>query len=495
MERRVSLTDQTIRGIAWTTAGKVCAQVYGVVVIIVLTRMLSPADFGLIGMIIVLTGFVTLFGEFGFGPALVQRKDVEERHFSSIFWLNLLAGVVLCGLVAASSPLIASFYGEPELVPLTIVISLNFLIVPLATVPRALLERALDFRALALVEIAAVFVSGTVALVMALVGFGVWSLVAQTLVAAATNVVAVLFLSSWRPRRQLDKQAIRDLLKFSANLFGFNIMNYWARQVDDLLIGRVFGAASLGFYTRAYTIMLMPLREISGVFTRVMFPVMSTIQDDTPRIRSMYLQCLSMIALLTFPLMIWLAVDADAFIRVLFGEQWLEMTMVFRIMCIVGMFQSIGTTVGWIYQAVGRTDIMFRWGLIASSLIIGSIVLGVYLGTIESVAICYGIMTVVILAYPQYTIPGRLIDLRFGQIVRTVSPILGCSTAMGLLVYVLQGNLPAALPEWAALLIRLSAAGVTYLALLRVFRVEAFQTVTAFVAERRGKESPDIAAP
>lgn len=480
----MSLLKQTLEGIAWTSVGKALAQVFGLVISIVLARLLTPTDFGLVGMLLVLTGFLQIFGEMGFGAALIQRKELDERHLSSAFWLNVLAGVVLAAVFVFGAPLIGRFYHEPRVIPLVRVIALDFVLAPLGIVQSAILSREMNFRALALAEVCSVSVSGVLALVLAITGFGVWALIVKVLAATVTTVIVVWTQSQWRPRWLLDRAAIKDLSGFSYNLVGFTTINYWARKSDDLLIGRVLGSAPLGLYTRAYSTMMMPLTEITGVLSRVMFPTLSKLQDDKQQFKRTYLKSISMIGLVSLPIMLLLAVVARSFVVAVFGRQWLGAVTTLEILCVVGAFQSIGTTVGWIYQARGRTDWMFRWGSVASLLIISSIGFGIYLGSIEAVAASYGVMTVCLLSYPQFYIPGRLIDMRPGEVLRALAGPLLCAIAMAAGLRALDLAWGGASVPWLRFPVETLVGLLVYLLLLHVFRVQAYAEVRAFIRAR-----------
>jgi O-antigen/teichoic acid export membrane protein len=479
----MSLYREAIRGVAWTTVGRTLAQLVSFGITVVLARLLTPADFGLLGMGLVFTGFVSMFGELGFGAALVQRTDITEAHLSSVFWLNVVTGIVLAAVTAAAAPLLGLFYDEPTLVPLLRVLSLNFVLAPLTMVQTALLSRSMNFRLLAVAEIASTAVSGTAAVMAAFAGWGVWSLVCKTLVSTVVTSVALWSASQWRPQRIWDRTALRELIGFSSNLLGFMTINYWARQLDALLIGRVMGANALGLYSRAYSTMLLPVYEISGVLSRVMFPTLSKLQADKSEAKRVYLKTIGMIAVVTFPLMGMLFVLTEPFVIAIFGAHWIECAPVLRILSIVGMFQSVGTTVGWLYQSQGRTDLMFRWAIAAGFAIMASLAFGVYLGTIETVALCYAVMSVGVLAYPQFAVPGKLIGVTPADVLRAVSGPLLCTLAIIALLW--SGNhwLLRGLSAGRLLSIAAIAGVVAYVLLLRAFRVPAYVELAGFLRE------------
>ena len=470
----MSLKQQALSGIQWSATTTIIKQLLQFTIFVILARLLLPEDFGLIGMILGITGFVGLFSELGFGAALIQRKAIDEAHLSSAFWLNVITGIILTGMVLSLAPLVARFYSEPRLKLLTMLISINFFIGSLNIVHRALLNRSMDFRRLAIIETTAATIAGTAAIILAFIGFGVWSLVWQMIISTAIGVVMMWQTSRWRPRLCLNTKAIGELFGFSGNLLGFGVFNYWVRNSDDLLIGKFIGSAALGVYSRAYSIMLMPLRQLSATVGKVMFPALSKIQDDKARVKEIYLRTICIIALIAFPMMLGLLVVADSFVLALLGYKWSEVIPLLRMFALLGMVQSIGTTVGWIYNSQGRTDLQLRWGMRAGGLLILSIVIGVLLGSIKSVALCYVVMSGVILVYPNFAIPGKLINLTFGEVVRNLSSIFACASLMSVGVYLLGLTLFSGQPHLGKLLLQVSCGILLYILLIELFKVRAY---------------------
>jgi PST family polysaccharide transporter len=477
----MSLARQAGVGVAWTGAGKSVVQLVGAVVTLVLARVLTPADFGLVAMVAVITGFLAVFGEMGFAAALVQRAVVEERHRSSVFWLNLLLGLTLAGLLWLAAPFVARFYGEPRLVWLVRVLALDFLLSPFAMVQHAMLSRDLEFRTLAAAETVGALCASALAVGMALWGMGAWALVGRALAATAAEALVLWALSPWRPHWLFDRGALRDLFGFSANLFGYSTLNYWSSQIDDLLIGRFFGPASLGLYGRAYSTMMMPVTEVGSVLARVMFPTFSRLQHDPAETKQIYLRLLSVIAFITFPVMFGLAVLSRPFILVLFGPKWSGAATVLSIYCIVGASHAIGSTVAWIYKSAGRTDRMLRWGLVASAVTIAGIVIGVRLGSIESVAACYALATVVVLGYPRFAVAGKLIGLTAFEVFRVVRGALGVALLMAAAVWGLGLVVSARVPAAVDLGLRVLVGVFLYLVAARAFEVRGLSELRGAV--------------
>jgi PST family polysaccharide transporter len=480
-----------VRGLAWTGAGRAGQQLLQFGITVALARLLVPADFGLVGLILVFTGFASVFVDVGLSGAVIQRADLSERHVSTAFWLNVGAGLALSGVVAALSPLIAAFYGDPSLVELTLVMSLNFAVAGIGLVPRALIQRSMSFRRLAGIETAATAVAGTAAIVAALGGAGVWSLVVLTLTTSVITTVSLWLCSSWRPRLVVDRAALRELWGFSAGVLGFQTVNYWSRNFDNLLVGKVLGAAPLGIYSRAYSVMLMPISQVNLVTTRVMFPALSRLQADPGRAKRAYLRAVGLIALVTFPLVVGLFVEARSFVLALYGPKWSEMISILQILCIAGLFQSIGTTTGWIYQSQGRTDWLFRWGLAAGLLTIASFAIGIVWGLV-GIAVAYTARTL-ILVYFNYTIPGKLIGLTFRDVARQVRGVLAAALTMGLIVWLAQRQLPGGWSPGARLLVGTSVGVASYVALVRLMAPPPYGDLVDLV-RRRGTSANALGA-
>jgi PST family polysaccharide transporter len=478
---KVQDLDSKIRtGVAWTGLTQVAGQMAYLVISVVLTRLLSPQDFGLVAMVLVFTGFATVFTDLGFGASLVQKFDLNQHHKNAVFWISVAAGALVTLVVAAAAPYIASFYNVPALQPLTVAISLIFFINAFATVKVALLQKAMDFRKLAAAQLSGTVLSGIVAIYLAFRGFGVWSIVVMYVANAIVYVATLWIITPWRPDFSMRWGALKDLSKFSRNLLGFSAFNYWTRNGDNLLVGRYAGSAALGIYARSYTILLLPVAQVSGVIANVMFPALSAIQKDVERVRDVYLKSISVISLVTFPLTLGLLVVSRSFILALFGDKWAGMIPILQVFCLLGALQSIGTTVGWIYQSQGRTDLMFRVGLISGSVFIVSFIAGLRWGAI-GVAVAYTLANLLVW-YPTWAIPARLIDLDFLMMLRSLAPTFCWAAAMAFCVWLLGLLLPSAWSYAIHLALQVALGVFVYWVLVHALRLEAYSIASRLVA-------------
>ncbi len=473
----MSVAAETGRGIAWSGASKAISQLVGVLVSLALARLLTPKEFGLVAMVVVFTGFLHLTSDLGLSAALVQRTAIREEHRSTVFWCLVFTGLGLGALCFVLAPYVAAFYRAPELTPLVRVLALDLVLAPWVKTHYALLSREMRFRSIAIAESASVIVSSAAALTLAWLGHGVWALVGKSLIGTLVFAIALWRISSWRPALMWNWSALFGLMRYGRNLLGHDIVNFWAQQADDLLVGRRMGAAPLGLYTRAYNTMLLPVGEVGAVIGRVMFPALARLQNDDAEARRLYLRVVSATALLTFPVLAGLFVLADSFLLVAFGEHWTSAATVLRIYAVIGAYMAISNTVSWIYKSRGRTDWMLRWTLASSVVTVGAVVIGASYGTIEAVALSYGVATVLVLSYPHFKIGGSLIGVTPGQVFGSVS---GAALAASLMAGALWGARQV-LPDGTSAGVELVLCGllgsILYLVLLRVLRVQSYLTL------------------
>ena len=480
------LRDKTVTGVMWNTLARIGQQVMQFALSVILARLLLPDDFGTIGMVLVFTTFLGMFAEAGFGAVLVQRSSLSDLHVQSVFWFNVASGLLLTGAMFVSAPLLAAFYHEPALLSVARGLSPVFLLSTAGLVPTALMQRRMQFKLLARISLIAVFLSGMIGILLAVLGAGVSSLVAQSLSSYLVITVFSWQLSGHRLRLKFSLRALRELWGFTGNLLGFNFVNYWARSADNLLAGRYLGPEALGYYSRAYSLMLMPITQIISVISNVMFAALSSIKTDQSRVKSIYLRAIGMIALIAFPLMVGLLVVSDSFVLTLFGDRWAGMIPTLRILALVGLLQAVVNPTGWLYLSQGRTDVLFRWGLVNSVLVVMAIAAGVALGSIETLALCYA-MANLLLLYPNIVIPGRLVGIGFSDVVLTVAgPLLG-SAIMGLFVYGLGLVLADALADLPKLILQVALGGFIYGAFAVGARLPAWRELVTLLREQLGK--------
>lgn len=384
------LAVSAARGVMWTGAGQVVRQIVQIVSSIVLARLLAPQEFGLLGMALFFVGFAQLLADFGLGAAIVHHQHDNPEVLASCFWFSVLVSGALAFVVALLAKPIAIFYGEPIIAGIVLVLSVNLLITGAQAVPQASLQRDMRFGELAKAQVLGGVCGASTAVIMAALGGGVWSLVMQPLVGSCVTFMLLLYYSRWIPSLRLKKAEFGPLMLFSGHVLGSNLLSYFTRNSDQVLIGRFLGQQPLGLYSLAYQLMLYPLQHVSSVIVRVLFPTLSQIKGDPERFSSAYLRAIGVIAFLTFPMMMGLFSVAEDFILVVFGEKWSAMLPILQIFTWVGLFQSIGTTVGTIYLASGRTDLMLKVVGGLAPVVVIAVIIGLPWG-VNGVAIAYAL--------------------------------------------------------------------------------------------------------
>jgi O-antigen/teichoic acid export membrane protein len=373
--------------------------------------------------------FVSNVRDLGTGSAIIQRATITDRLLSSLFWVNFMMGLLLALLVTGGGPVMAAFFHTPILIPILAVLSSSFWLTSCGIVHSSLLSREMQYKKLAIVDLGSAFLSYLVALGFAYSGFGVWSLVFANVANALSATLLYWLFSGWRPRLLFDKGEVKTVLGFSLNLSGFILFNYFSRNADNIIVGRVRGQAELGDYQMAYNLMLTPLQNISAMISQVTFPAFSRIQDDNDRFRSAYVRQSMIVGLITFPMMAGMGVLADPLIRAVLGAKWTGAITIFEILAPVGLVQSVVTLTGQIYMAKARTDIMFRWGLATSAILVTAFLVGVRFGA-AGVAAAYAITYLGVILYPTFYLPFRLINLKVRDFALALMPQLLITAVM-----------------------------------------------------------------
>lgn len=426
MAAEATLQRRVVTGLSWKAAAQVTRQLTRVVLIVVLARELSPAEYGLAGMVLVFSTLVMVFADLGLGAALVQRPGIDELDRSTVFWTAAAAGLAFTlGGFALAAP-VAAFFGEPEVAPLFRGLSVAFLITAIGSTHVALFTRELDFRRLALRQMAAAIIGACGGIALALAGAGAWAIIGQQLVVATTSTVLVWSLASWRPRLRFSLRRLRTLGRFGANVFGTRLMFYVERNSDNLLVGKVLGSSALGVYGLAYTIMLVPLEQIGGPIAEVLFPALARIQDDLKRLRAAWLRAVRLLAAVVAPLMLGLIALAPDLVHVVLGPRWSAVTPVIQILAWVGLHQSLQRFNSSVLQATDHTRDLRRYSLLSLVCNVPAFAIGLQWGVV-GVAGAYAVSST--LVAPVYLVlTTRACGLRvrefLGAIVGVVAAAL-----------------------------------------------------------------------
>ncbi len=425
---QADLGARTARGGAVTVVSHSLRFVVTIAATSVMARLLSPADYGLIGMVAFFTNFVAMFKDLGLSVATIQKSEVSNDQVSTLFWLNVAFSLGITVLTVILSPLIAWFYGDPRLMAITAVTAVGFVIGGLTVQHEALLRRQMRFFALVTVFFVATIAGYIVGIFMAWRGFSYWALVYSQLALLLTNTIGVWAVCRWRPSLPKRNSGVGSMVAFGRNFTGFSIINYFSRNLDNVLLGRFWGANELGLYNRAYQLMTLPIDQINEPITSVAIPALSRLNDAAERYRAAYLRMLEKIAMVTMPAVAFMMATSDWIVQIILGPQWTATSRIFLILGVTGMFQPIANTSGWLFLTQGRSRDMFHWGLISGPLTMGSILLGLPWGAV-GVATSYALTRVLLTDQLLFWFVGRKGPVRQSDFYKTIAPFAFASIA------------------------------------------------------------------
>lgn len=427
-----------VRWLSLSQAVRITTQLISVTV---LARLLPPEAYGLMAMATVVTNFAYLFRDLGTGAALIQAREVRPALQDTLHWSIVLFGLLLALALTLMAPLVARIFREPELLQVLCLLAWIFPLASLGVVRQAMLEREQAFARVAMAEIAAALLALLLALGMAWAGAGVYSLVAQVIVATLISTVLLAALAGFRPHLRWQRSEFAAVAGFSGNLSLFNLVLYLARNADSMVIGRLLGSAPLGIYALAYRVMLFPVQNMSHVASRALYPVLSRCQDDVASMAALYLRTLGFIAFLAAPLMAGLFALREPFVQAVFGPQWSAVAGVLAWLAPVGFLQAVVSTTGTVCMARGRTGLMLRLGVFSTVLQLVAFLVGARWG-IEGVAACY-LLANLINAVPALYFSGRLIGVGMRQIFACLALPMAGAALMALVLSVVQTQFAA----------------------------------------------------
>ena len=359
-----SLRRRSVRSGAVTLASQGVSYGIHLVSVAVLARLLAPEDYGMVAMVTAVTAFASLFQDLGLSSATVQKQGITEGQLSTMFWINVALGLTLTVGVSALAPVVAWFYQQPALLPMTVALSLGFLISSLAAQQRALLTRQMRFGTGAAIQISAMLVSLGVSISIALEGGRYWALVWGGLASSAWSTLGLWLVARWRPGWPVRNCGVREMIRFGANITAFNLVNYFHRNLDNVLIGKVWGADALGVYSRAYALLMLPIANLRGPLTRVAFPVLSRLQHEPTEYRAYYRRAISLLALAAMPLTALLFATAPLLIELVLGPRWLDAAEIFRVLSVAAFLMPVSGFRGVVFLSLGMGRPYFHLGVL-----------------------------------------------------------------------------------------------------------------------------------
>lgn len=455
------LSIKATRGMFWSLAENFGLQVIQLVISIILARLLLPEQFGLIGMLTLFIALSQSLLDSGFGSALIQKKDVDHLDACSVFYFNLLIGVILTCLLYVVAPLIAQFFHEPLLTSLTRFLSLSIIINAFGLVPSTMLTKRMDFKSLLKVSLISVLISGVVGVGLAMKGSGVWSLAIQSVLSTLIRAILLWQISRWRPSRIFSKVSLTSMFSFGSKMMMSGLLNTLFENIYQPLIGKFYSAADVGYYMRAQSLQTAAIQPAGSAIGRVIFPALAPIQDDRARLKQAVQKITTITMLFHFPLMIGLILIAKPLITLLLTDRWAASIPYFQLFCIVGLLYPMHIINLTILPAVGRSDLFFRLEVIKKIMIIAAIAITFRWGI---TALLWGQVATSVIAYVLNSYySGKLIGYTTIRQIIDLYPYLFMSLLMGIIMYFVGTAINILLPQ---LLVQIFAGLGAYITLI-----------------------------
>jgi teichuronic acid exporter len=393
-----SIQKSLTSGVFYTGIAKYSNIVFAIVIGAVLARLLTPEEFGVVALVTVFVTFFNLLGDFGIGKAVVQNQNLTKHDVRSIFSFSILFAFLLAFLFFLAAPFIARFYDTPDLFRISRLLSLAVLFNTLLAIPRALLEKALKFKRIGIITVLTQLITGIIAIILAYKGFSYYALVIMSILNGFFLLVFFYISAPVKLVIKIDFKSINKIISFSIFNFLFNFINYFTRNGDNLLIGKFLGSAPLGFYDKAYQLMMLPPRNLTNVITPVMVPIFARHQDDKSTIYNSYLKIVKFLATIGFPLSVFLFFSAYEIVNMIYGSQWEQTIPAFKILASIVGVQIIYSSAGSVFLSINRTKLMFIYGIISSIILIGCILLSIVYGK-TIVAVAYAVVFAFVLNF------------------------------------------------------------------------------------------------
>lgn len=474
-----SLKQKTVKGVAWTSLNKVLDLGFGFVIGVILARLLSPSDYGLLAMIGVFNAIAFAFLDSGFGNALIRKPDLTEDDNTTAFLFNLVAGIVLFGVIWLIAPWVSAFYDKPILTPLLRAEGSLLIVTSFKIVQNTQLTRALNFKAKMIIRVVSSVLGGVSGIVAAYCGLGVWALVMMHIVDALISLVLLWVISPWRPRGRWNKDSFRYLWGYGSKLLASGLLDTIYGNIYPIVIGKFYSAADLGQYSRAKGYAYLPSQSLTGVIQQVTFPVLSQIQDDDQRLGNNYRRMLRFTVFIVFPIMIGMAALAYPLVVSLVTDKWAQCVPYLQIICLASMWYPVHAINLSLLQVKGRSDLFLRLEIIKKAIVTIAVfvcvpfgIMGICIGSVCTSIICLAINT-------YYT--GQLIKVGFVRQMLDMTPTLLASLAMGAVVFF------AVMPfdgDVVKLAVGIPLGMVIYLAIAKVFRMPELQEALDIIHRR-----------
>lgn len=478
-----SLKTKTVHGVAWSFVERFSVQGVTFLLELIIARIIGPESYGLIAMLGIFMAVSQVFIDGGFSSALIQRKERDEADFSTVFYINLGISIVVYCVLFLIAPLISRFFDEPLLTAITRIYSLNLILNSLVAVNKTKLTIAVDFKTQSKISFLSAVLSGVVGLSLALMGCGVWSLVWQALASAAFNVMFSFYYVRWCPTTGFSADSFKRLFSFGSKLLLATLISSLYSRIYDVVIGKKFSSTHLGLYSRADKFNQFAATNISGILSRVSFPVLSEIQNDDARLLSVYKQYIKMSALVLFPLILGMAGVASPMIKALLGDEWMGCVPMLQVLCLAYVWDCVIMVNLNLIYVKGHSDYVLRLEVVKKLIAFGILLVSMNFGLL---AICWGRVIYSLIAFylnTYYT--RRLLNYGFQTQMREIAPMLILSVIVAVEAMAVSSLI---VNPWVAMGAGVVVSAVTYVALCHFLKIETFNQLVALIKNRGNGE-------
>lgn len=471
-----SLKKKTVKGVAWSGIDNVVKAGVTFVVSIVLARLLTPDDYGLIGIIAIFTAVCQSFIYAGFSSALIRKKNATDEDYNTVFMVNLGMSILLYFVIFACSPLIADFFHRQELIALTRVSSLSMIIGALAFVQQTRLTKRIDFKTQTKITLCASLSSGIIGIMMALIGFGVWALVAQTLTLQIITTALLWFYNKWIPQLRFSTESFRELFGYGWKMMLSGLLDTIWKELYQVIVGRFYSPATLGQYTRSKEFAKLFSSNLTGVIQRVTFPVLSNIQDDKERMVIAYRKVIKTTMFVTAIGMFFIGAISEPLLYCLIGPKWHEAAVYLPLICISGSLYPLHAINLNMLQVQGRSDLFLGLEIIKKVIALAPLMIGAFIGILPM--LYTNIFTGVIAYFLNSYYSGRLIGYSSWMQVKDVAPSYGVAILLSLSVFFLR-YLP--LSNWLILPIQIVVGIAVFSIMMRMLDMTEYKELKSIV--------------
>lgn len=478
-----TLKQTTITGTIWSFIDSFANQGIQFIAGIVLARILSPREFGLIGMLTIFIALSQSFIDSGFTNALIRKKNCTQTDYSTVFYFNFVVGIIFYFILFFSAGSISVFFNEPQLELLLQVLGIGLILNALGIIQRTILTKDINFKLQTRVSIVASTLSGIIAIAMAFNGFGVWSLVALTLSRFGFTSFFLWMWAKWKPSLVFSKKSFKDLFSFGSKLLISGLIDTVYRNIYYFIIGKYFSAVELGYFTRADQFQALPSQQLTVVFGRVSYPILSTIQNDVKKLRNAYKQIIKSTMLITFVFMLGMAAIAKPMILTLIGEQWLPSVIYLQMLCFVGMFYPLHALNLNMLKVLGRSDLFLRLEIIKTVLAVPVIIIGILYGI--KIMILGMLINTIIAYYLNSFWSGKLIGYSSFEQVKDIFPSFLLAFTVAAIVYII-GNIIDFSNIWI-LVTQLIIGAVLTIIIAEIFKLNSYLYLKEIILNELGK--------